>query len=343
MNPRRRRLLFPALLVVLLVVAAVVSFSRDAQGAVEVEDERPVDSRVVSTVTDGRIAESSGLAVSAVHDDLAYTVNDSGNADVVYAIRISTGAVVGTTTVTGTPWQDTEALTLHDGRLWIADVGDNLGQRDDAALYAIDEPGPDDGTASSTRYPVSYTDGPQDVESLATDADGRLLVVTKDLLAGQVLRFPAELSTDAPNVPEPVGDPTLLMATDASTSPDGRYVVVRNYIAAAVLDATDLSAVRTEELPNQPQGETVAFEPSGGSYLIGSESSPWDLVRVGFSAAEPGEAAPESTPAPSATPTAAEDVLAREVGRPWFAVVVGALAVLLLAAVGVWITRSEDD
>lgn len=342
MNPRRRRLLFPALLVLLIVVAAVVSFERDAQGAVRTDE--PVVSRVVSTVTDPRIAESSGLAVSSVHRDLAYTVNDSGNRDVVYAVRISTGEVVGTTTVEGTPWRDTEALTLQDGRLWVADVGDNLSQRRDAALYAIDEPGPDDGTARSTRYPVGYTDGPMDVESLATDADGRFVLVTKDLLEGRLLRLPAELSTEETNVPEPVGDPTLLMATDAATSPDGRYLVVRNYIAAAVLDARDLSLVRTEELPEQQQGETIAFEPSGDSYLVGSEGSPWELVRVGFSGAGAGAAPPSATPEPTpSTGDAGSTSRPSEIGRPWFAVVVGGVAVLALAVFSIWMTRSDDD
>ena len=90
MNPRRRRLLFPALLVVLLVVAAVVSLARDADARPlgpsslgtlsapatlsRVDDETAVAARVVSTVRDPRITESSGLAVSAVHDDLAYTI-----------------------------------------------------------------------------------------------------------------------------------------------------------------------------------------------------------------------------------------------------------------------------
>lgn len=363
MNPRRRRLLFPALLVVLLVVAAVVSLARDADarplgpsslGALpapatlsRADDETAVAARVVSTVRDPRISESSGLAVSAVHDDLAYTINDSGNADVVYAVRISTGEVVGTTTVSGTPWVDTEAMTLHDGKLWIGDVGDNSAQRRDTAIYAIDEPGPGTHAARSTRYPVGYSDGPHDVESLAVDGDGRFLLVTKDLLSGQVLRFPDPLSTQRTNVPEPVGAPTLLMATDASTSPDGRFVVVRNYIAAAVLDASDLSLVRTEALPEQAQGETLAFEPSGASYLIGSEGSPWQIQRVGFSADRAGAAVPSATPTPTATTPAAATTPSApaptELGRPWFAVAVGGLAVLLLAAFGVWITRRDDD
>ncbi len=60
------------------------------------------------------------------HDDLAYTINDSGNAPIVFAIKISTGAVVGTTTITGNTPLDTEAIAIDgNGELWVADTGDN--------------------------------------------------------------------------------------------------------------------------------------------------------------------------------------------------------------------------
>lgn len=346
MNPRRRRLLFPALLVVLLVVAAVVSFTRDAEGAEPDPTEGggdPVASEVVSTVDDPRITESSGLAVSAEHDDLAYTINDSGNADVVYALRISTGEVVGTTSVEGTPWTDTEALTLHDGKLWVADIGDNQAVRDDIALYAFDEPGPGDHTTTATRYPLAYTDGPHDAESLAVDADGRFVIATKELLSGEVRRLPATLTTDEPNVVEDSGQPTLLLATDASTSPDGAHLLVRNYIEVAVLDAATLRTERTMTLPDQPQGETVAFESGGTSFLIGSEGGPWDLQRIGF-AAEGETAVPTATPTPTATagPLASGEPVGGN-HRWWLTVGVSGLAVALLAGVSAWSVRRQDD
>lgn len=347
MNPRRRRLLFPALLVVLLLVAAVVSFTRDAEGAepgpAAADGSDVADAEVVSTVDDPRITESSGLVVSGRHDDLAYTVNDSGNDDVVYALRISTGEVVGTTSVEGTAWRDTEALTLHDGRLWIADIGDNQAVRDDIALYAIDEPGPGDHTATSERYPLAYTDGPHDAESLAVDADGRFVIATKELLSGEVRRLPAELSTDETNVVEDSGAPTLLLATDASTSPDGAHLLVRNYIEVAVLDSATLRTERTITLPDQPQGETIAFESGGESFLVGSEGSPWDLQRLGFSP-DGATAVPTATPTPSATapvPSAAEPVGGTH--RWWLTVGVSGLAVALLAGVSAWSVRRQDD
>src|SRR5688500_14173045 len=154
MTPRYPRLLIPGLLVALLVVVLVAAISERADGA---EPGQPVDFTEVSQIGDDRITESRGLAVSSKHRDLAYTVNDSGSSATVLDIRVSTGDWDGTTTVRHPTytWLDTEALALRDGTLWVADTGDNFGQRTDAALYAIDEPGPGNHTVVPRRYAVT--------------------------------------------------------------------------------------------------------------------------------------------------------------------------------------------
>ncbi len=51
---------------------------------------------------------------------------------------------------------DTEALAIdRDGTLWVADTGDNRGQRNDAALYALPEQGRGDHTVTAQRYPIT--------------------------------------------------------------------------------------------------------------------------------------------------------------------------------------------
>ena len=332
MNPRHRRLLIPGLLVALVVVVVVASLTREARAAQD-----PSGATTVSRIDDPRVSESSGLAVSAVHEDLAYSVDDSGSEAVVDAVRVSTGEVVGQTVVEGAEWVDVEALALADGTLWVADVGDNEARRDDAALYALDEPGPGDGSAEATRYPVGYADGPQDVESFAVvPTDGRMLLVSKELLAGRVLELPRMLSEDDVNVARDTGTSTLLLATDASASPDGRSLLVRNYTTVEVLDAASGESVRTEALPQQPQGETVAFEPSGESFLVGSEGATSTLFRLGFEADVAGTPAPTATPQASARPVPPEP----GVGRPWLTQAVGVLAVVALALVSAWMSRS---
>ena len=121
----------------------------------------------VVTITDDRIPESSGLAVSPSHPGLLYTLNDSDNAASVYAIDRRTGDVVGVTTLGDYALTDTEAIAAGaDGTLWIGDIGDNSGSRHDVALYAIPEPGRGDSTVTPKRYPIRYPSGPQDAETV---------------------------------------------------------------------------------------------------------------------------------------------------------------------------------
>lgn len=279
MTPRFRRLLIPGLLVALLVVVLVAAISGRSEGA------EPVDSTVVSRIDDVRITESSGLAVSRKHRDLAYTINDSGSTPTVWAIQISTGDVVGTTTVRHPTytWLDSEALALRGGTLWVADTGDNFGQRTDAAIYAIDEPGPGKHTVVPRRYAVTYEDGPQNVEAIAVPPkSGRILLLSKRSAGGVVHRLPAKLRENGPNVATSTSRATPEFTTDATYTADGRHVLLRTYTAAQVRDAETWDLIRTDVLPDQQLGETIALEDSEQSYLIGSEGLNSTLLRIRF-------------------------------------------------------------
>ncbi len=336
MNPRFRRLLIPGLLVALLVVVLVAALLGRADAA---EPDEPVDSTLVSRIADARITESSGLAVSTEHDDLAYTINDSGNAATVFAIRISTGKVVGTTSLRNDTWTllDTEAMALRDGTLWVADTGDNVQSRSDAALYAFDEPGPGDHVVVPKRYPVTFEAGPQNVEAIAVPPDsGRILLLSKVAAGGLVHRLPAKLRENAANRATPTSRVTPVFTTDATYSDDGRRVLVRNYLVAQVRDAESWDLVRTDILPNQQLGETIALEPKDRSYLIGSEGVGSTLLRIAF---DPDAATPSPTPdetASSPGPQQDDEVLVplRAVG------IVGGVVALLV--IGIMLARRRS-
>ena len=297
MNPRHRRLLIPGLLIALLVVVLVSSLARRADGAEAGPD-------VVSHLSDARITESSGLAVSVKHDDLAYTINDSGNAPIIFAIKISTGAVVGTTTITGSTPVDTEALAIDgDGERWVADTGDNQEQRTDIALYALPEPGPGDHSVAATRYPLTYPSGPADVEALLINPrTGAKGVVTKGLFAGELLALPKKLAADQPNEAKVTGHDMPAMVTDGVMSADGRFALLRTYSDVHLYDAKTWKQIRSHETPPQPQGESIAIERSQKSFLIGSEGANSALIRIALTLPK---AKPAATPAPSKTPKAA--------------------------------------
>lgn len=329
MNPRRRRLLIPGLLAALIIVVVVASLTDRAEAA-------SADPDVV--LGDPRITESSGLAVSSVHPDLAYTVNDSGSAAEVFAIDLASGDVVGVTKIRAS-FRDVEALALRDGTLWIADVGDNRAQRDDTALYAIDEPGRTSHTVAARRFPVALTGGPADVEALlAQPGSDRLFLVTKTITAAKVLSASeSDLDPDRVTTFEPVGAGLPPLVTDGSFSPDGSRVALLSYGFVSTVDPSDWSVVGRQNLPLVAQNETLSFV-SENEVLVGSEGSDSPLLRVTLQPGPTSPAEPETvatgTPAPASAGSgdvAAEGQSASDRVRP---VLMGGVGVLVLTGLG---------
>jgi hypothetical protein len=306
MNPRHRRLLIPGLLLALLVIVLISSVANRSDAA-------EADPQVVSTLSDGRINESSGLVVSPDDPDRAYTINDSGGAPVVYAVSISTGRTLGAATIDA-DLVDTEALSIDpDGTLWIADTGDNRSVRTDAALYSLPAIADGTTTVSAKRFPITYPGGPLDVEALAIDpTTGAKFLISKGLFGGTVFKVPDDLAQDRANRPETLAGDIPGLVTDAAFTPDGRHVVARDYSEAYLLDPVTWQIETSFELPSVDQGETVAMEAGGRSFLIGSEGTGSPLIRVPFT--PPADGADGATDEPGATPSEAAS------GRPGTAV-----------------------
>lgn len=255
------------------VLAATVCLFPGASAAAEGDD-------VVATIRDERITESSGLVQSGRDPGLAYTVNDSGSAPVVFVLELSTGDVVGTATLGATEVSDIEALAIGaDDRLYVADIGDNRGARPRIDLYVIDQPAPGDVTVTPERFRLRYADGPRDSESLVSDVlDGSFYIVSKGLLSGELYRLDP-LDPDRVTLARPVDDvdiPGLATDADVLSARDG--VVVRTYSDAYVFAVPGWELLDTSVLPEQPQGETVAAIDGGPGFYIGSEGQPSDLL-----------------------------------------------------------------
>lgn len=328
MNPRHRRLLIPGLLALLLAVTVISSLARRADGT----ELRP---EVVSRMTDPRITESSGLAVSRKHDGIVYTINDSGHAPLVFAIDLASGRTVGVTRVEGGDLLDTEALAIdRDGTLWIADTGDNDESRSDAALYALPEQGPGEHSVRARRYPISYDAESRNVEALLVHPEtGQKVLISKGLLAGTIYALPSRLTEDDANVAvaqEQVG-PSVV--TDATFSSDGSRALVRSYTSLSVLDPADWSVLATGPAPQQEQGETIAAEEDG--VLVGSEGASSELVRMPIPTSPP-----ESTPAPEPTATSSAIDAGDQTVAPML-FVLGAVGTAVVAGAGValWAKR----
>ena len=231
-----------------------------------------------------RLGESSGVAPSR-RPGVYWSHNDSGDGPFLYATD-SAGRDLGAVRVDGAvnvDWEDIArgpCASPPGTCLYIGDIGDNSARRRSVVVYVVREPDPPTGPSDTGRYVTAidsirlrYPDHPHDAEALAVTAEGRLLIVTKDLSARARL-FAAPL---AGHGAEPVTlDPvcTLQVAvnpirgrlvTGAALSPDQRWLVVRTYVSLHVfaLDpgCTPLLRETGVGIPViETQGEGVTFD-----------------------------------------------------------------------------------
>jgi len=301
------------------------------------------DSEKVSEMSDPRIEESSGLVISPKHEDLAYTIND-GDDPIVYAIEISTGNVVGTTRVGGGEFDDTESIAIDgNGKMWLADLGDNDRERDDAALYRFPEPGPGRHSVTANRYPVSFEGGPADIETfLVHPRTGEKFLATRDEEApGKLYSLPKKLTRNGDNRATDLHKSTPVDTSDGTFTPSGSQALIRTGFAVHVFDPETWSEVEELSVPEVENGESIAMEPGGGSFIIGSEGDNSPLIRVAFESEEP-EASPTPTPSPTPDAADASDEASDEgVGTPVY-LIVAIVAVAVLALVAFWVARRRQ-
>ena len=165
------------------------------------------------TVEVDALVETSGLAGSRRHPGIVWAHNDSGQRLAIYALG-SGGTHVATFGIEGVDAVDIEDMAVHDGSVYLADIGDNDAERDEVAVYRFDEPDPASGGATITGIEVfrfRYPGGPRDAEAFAVDPlSGDLVIVEKAFGfgpgSGLLAPSPAtvfvapvgELSTDRP-------------------------------------------------------------------------------------------------------------------------------------------------
>jgi hypothetical protein len=248
---------------------------------------------VAFTIRDPRILESSGLARD-VAGRLYWTINDSGAGGVVYGLEPD-GRLRGTFSYRATP-TDVEAIAVHGNRLYVADIGDNNGDRDMVTVYYFLNPRAAGLTVPYNAYDFRYPDGAHDAETLLVDDTGRLYVVTKGVPGG-IYAAPKVPTRTGTNELRRVADAPALV-TDGVFLPDGRGIALLTYGSVQILDAATYRPVASAPVPAaQRQAESLAVSLDGNALLVGSEGR---RSRV-YSVPVPAGAAP--TPTASAGPT----------------------------------------
>jgi hypothetical protein len=250
---------------------------------------------VAFTITDPRITESSGLAADPAAEGY-WTVNDSGDSAVAYGLSKS-GNVVGTLEYRAEPI-DVEAVALHEGRLYVADIGDNVAERELVTVYYFDNAQADDQTVSYHSWDFTYPDGPHDAETLLVDDSGRLFIVTKDV-EGAVYAAPRKPKRAGTNQLTKVGDAPAAV-TDGTFLPGGERIALLTYGSIEVIDAESYEPVGQADIPLQDQPESLTVSLDGSSLLVGSEGQQSKVYAIPIPS-EKKKATPAPTPVESSS------------------------------------------
>ncbi|MBL6715941.1 MAG: hypothetical protein ISQ03_06185 [Pseudomonadales bacterium] len=226
-----------------------------------------LDAELGSLRLEGRavVPELSGLATSQSYPGILWAHGDSGQAPVLWALDLATGALAfppylaerfdnGASwpglTLEGASNIDWEDLTLLDGWLYVGDVGNNGNARRDLGLWALPEPNPRATERQRPAFflPVHYPEQKRfpagawefDAEALFADPQAKALyLITKHRKAGDVRRFvpgaklyriPLKGPRDESIALELVDrNDELTAVTAAALSPSGRWLAVLTY------------------------------------------------------------------------------------------------------------------
>lgn len=300
-KPRAFRAAVPALVAACTAIALVVlpglaladTPSSDAAGvgvaqarsALAAAPRAAAAPKPLCTMRDERLTELSGLAADASQ---WYAIADGGSSLKVYVLDRS--CTVRNVITGGIDPYDVEDLALaNDGTLWLADTGDNSAERDTVAVHTLRP----DGTARLHR--LTYPDGKHDAEALLLGPSGVPHIVTKNVLGtSKVYRPDARLRSPGPtplvkvaevDIPSsdtpggPVGGASSALVTGGAVNVDGSVIALRTYTDAYLypapnghlVEALDRDPVRIP-LPNEPQGEAIAFTPDGALLSAGEGS-----------------------------------------------------------------------
>ena len=242
----------------------------------------------VADIIDATLDESSGLAASAQHPRVLWTINDSGGGPIVYALGLDGETKAGFTIDTehDLDWESLDVATLGDETyLVIGDVGDNFRWRDVVVVLFVPEPKILDGATQlevAHELHITYPEGPRDVEAVAVDAPRERLLVTSKrnrppeifsipldgLLAGErrsertAVRIAELRMLPRTTIAEAALDPEMAEYRHMPTGMDisGNDLLITTYKHAYLFALSELTAdPKRVALPTLGQREAITF------------------------------------------------------------------------------------
>ncbi len=264
------------------------------------------------------IPEASGVAISRSRAGVLWSHNDGQPA--LFALGAD-GSVKGSISVAGAQGGDFEAVAVggcpQGNCVYLGDIGDNSGKRKDVTIYRFAEPEAGAKETSGTEsVRASYPDGPQDAEGMFVLGNGTVFIVSKgekgpvslyrlpEFKSGSAVQLTRVATLQEPGAGESKGkkgkgknddkDSKGLAksnkVTDASVSPDGRWIALRTLNSVSFYSASELTSGNVREAFSydlrdlgEAQGEGISLGPNGVVWLTsegGGKSRPGTLARL---------------------------------------------------------------
>jgi hypothetical protein len=251
----------------------------------------------IGTLADDDLVEASGVAASARYSGIFWTHND-GDDGVLFAVRRDGSAVAHfKLDAKVRDWED--LARDENGRLFVADTGNNERDRQSVSIFELAEPDPAAGKqklAPLRRWRVSFGEQPFNCEALVVRG-GQAYLISKhdDGRRAELYRFP--LSAQRKAVLERVATlPIREPVTAADLSGDGKRLAVLAQGALYLFELDGSPAKAGETAPQRItipsiQAEGCCFADDG--VLLVAESREVMLVRVtGATTTQPATSQP---------------------------------------------------
>jgi hypothetical protein len=246
----------------------------------------------LGSVNSTALNEVSGIVTSAQDNTSIWVHNDSGDRPSIYLLD-DKATLKYKCTIANANNRDWEDISIYKGKLYIGDIGDNLGIHPYCTIYLIDEPSiksANDVTVNPTdRIIYKYPDGARDAETLMTDPlNGDIYIVSKRETNVNVYRIKYPYPTKDTTIAEKVMTLPFSYIVGGDISRDGKEMLMKTYQKIYYWQRksgktiSETLAQKPQELPYQqePQGESICWSTDGKSFFTLSEESPLKVKPV---------------------------------------------------------------
>lgn len=244
--------------------------------------------KTIGKLKNKEIDEASGLAFSRKHPGILYTHNDSGGDPFVFLLD-TLGKDRGKIILEGVKNRDWEDIAVGPGPLdnysyiYVGEIGDNRAEYPEIKIHRFPEPKSIEKSmkVNPETLTLVYPDGPRDAETLMIDPLSKdIFILSKRDSVNTLYRTTQDafLKTDVVTL-EKVMTMDLTMSVAGDISMDGTQILIKNYLfvfywerdpSESIPEALTRNPVILPYKP-EPQGEAIAFAPSGKSYFTLSE------------------------------------------------------------------------